>query len=100
MAQRWWILLLRGVLGQGYIPQVPRPVPARAGVINDSPTAGPWVIFELRLFFNVECTPESQLRPFFTETWADVEAAGRWGSPQQGPVAIRWIVNGFENIII
>ena len=34
---------LPSVLGQGFIPQVPREVPSRAGVINDSPTAGPWV---------------------------------------------------------
>jgi hypothetical protein len=36
------------VLGQGFIPQVPREVPSRAGVINDSPTAGPWVTWRHR----------------------------------------------------
>ena len=28
------------VAGQGFIPAIPRLVPQRAGVINDSPTAG------------------------------------------------------------
>lgn len=28
------------VLSQGFIPQIPREVPTRAGIINESPTAG------------------------------------------------------------
>eukprot|EP00434_Breviolum_minutum_P005970 symbB.v1.2.005264.t1/scaffold286.1/size306100/3 len=57
------------ILSQGFIPQIPREVPTRAGIINESPTAGPWVIFELRLFFDAECTRASQLTPFFTEVY-------------------------------
>ena len=38
---------------------------------SDNPTTtGPWVIFELRLFFDAECTRASQLTPFFTESLA------------------------------
>ena len=67
LAVQLWLNQLAA--GQGFIPAIPRLVPQRAGVINDSPTAGPWVIYELRLFFSPECDTATQITPFFTDVY-------------------------------
>ena len=51
------------------IQSIPRTVHTRVGIINESPTAGPWVIYELRLFFAANCDPQTQIAPFFTDVY-------------------------------
>ncbi|CAJ1349729.1 unnamed protein product [Effrenium voratum] len=45
------------------LPVIPRQIPRRVGIVNESPTPGPWVVYELKMFFSTTCDEADQLQP-------------------------------------
>eukprot|EP00913_Durusdinium_trenchii_P034544 g32317.t1 len=62
LARAWWLIPLVAAQDLG-LPVIPRQIPRRVGIINESPTPGAWVVNELKLYFTETCDEVSLLEP-------------------------------------